>query len=96
MLWNLDLGWLIMAFATVAGISYMLSLMMEASIGNEGYGPFLHAVFITGGFFLAIAGANYWGVNLRELKWALIYGGAGSFLLMLLMLLLRAAANRLS
>lgn len=96
MLWKLDLLWLIMAVGTVGGVSYILSLMMESSIGREGYGPFLHAAFMTGGFFLAILGANYRGINLADLKWALVYGGGGAFALMLLMLLLRAAAHRLS
>jgi len=96
MLWNLDFGWFIMAFGTVFGVSYMLALMMESSIGKEGYGPFLHASFITGGFFLAILGANHQGIALAELKWALLYGGAGAFASMLLMLLLRALVVRLS
>jgi hypothetical protein len=95
MLWNIDAGWFIMAFGTVAGVSYMLSLMMESSIGKEGYGPFLNATFITGGFFLAILGANFQGINLSDLKWALVYGGAGAFGLLFLMLLLRAAVMRL-
>ncbi len=95
MLWNIDAGWFIMAFGTVAGVSYMLSLMMESSIGKEGYGPFLNATFITGGFFLAILGANFQGINLSDLKWALVYGGAGAFGLLFLMLLLRAAVKRL-
>ena len=95
MLWNIDAGWFVMAFGTVAGVSYMLSLMMESSIGKEGYGPFLNATFITGGFFLAILGANFQGINLSDLKWALVYGGAGAFGLLFLMLLLRAAVMRL-
>ena len=96
MLWKLDILWLIMAVGTVGGVSYILALMMESSIGKEGYGPFLHATFMTGGFFLAILGANYQGINLAELKWALMYGGAGAFAMMLVMLLLRAVAIRLS
>ncbi len=96
MLWKLDILWLIMAVGTVGGVSYILALMMESSIGKEGYGPFLHAFFMTGGFFLAILGANYQGINLAELKWALVYGGGGAFALMLVMLLLRAVAIRLS
>jgi hypothetical protein len=96
MLWKLDLLWLVMAVGTVSGISYIVSLMMESSIGREGYGPFLHATFITAGFFGAILAANWQGINLAELKWALIYGGVGAFGLMLVMLLLRALANRLA
>lgn len=89
MLWNLDIGWFVMAFGTVAGVAYILALMMESSLGKEGYGPLLNAAFTTAGFFLAILGANYQGINLAELKWALAYGGAGAFAMMLLMLVLR-------
>lgn len=96
MLWNIEAGWFVIAFGTVAGVSYMLSLLMESSIGKEGYGPFLHAAFITGGFFLAILGANYRGINLADLKWALVYGGGGAFAAMLAMLVLRAVVVRLS
>lgn len=96
MLWKLDLLWLVMAVGTVGGVAYMLSLMMDSSIGKEGYGPFLHATFITAGFFGAILLANYRGTNLADLKWALIYGGVGAFAVMLFMLLLRALMNRLA
>ena len=96
MLWNIDIGWFVMAVGTVAGVSYIMALMMESSIGKEGYGPFLHATFITAGFFLSILGANYRGINLVDLKWALVYGGAGAFALMLAMLLLRAVVVRLT
>ena len=96
MLWNLDIGWFIMAFGTVFGVSYMLSLMMESSIGKEGFGPFLHATFITAGFFGAILVANNYGTNLKELHWALLYGGGGALATMLVMLVLRAVVVRLS
>lgn len=96
MLWNLDAGWFIMAFGTVAGMSYMLALMMESSIGRDGFGPFLHATFMTGGFLLAILAANYHGINLSDLKWALIYGGGGAFAAMFAMLVLRAVVVRLT
>ena len=95
MLMNLGFGWMIMAGGTVFGIAYMLSLMMESSIGREGFGPFVHAAFIFLGFFGAIFIANQYGIRLHELKWALIYGGGGAAVLLLTMLFLRAIFMRM-
>lgn len=95
MLMSLGFGWLILAGGTVFGIAYMLSLMMESSIGREGFGPFAHAAFIFAGFFGTIFVANQYGINLRELKWALIYGGAGGTAVLMTMLVLRAVFMRL-
>lgn len=95
MLMNLGIVYLIIAGGTVFGIAYMLSLMMESSIGREGFGPFAHATFIFLGFFGTILIANQYGINLKDLKWALIYGGSGAAALMLTMLVLRAVFMRL-
>lgn len=95
MLMNLGLIWMVIAGGVVFGVAYMMSLMMESSIGREGFGPFAHATFIFLGFFGAILIANQYGINLKELKWALIYGGGGAAGLMLTMLLLRAVFMRL-
>jgi len=97
MIWNLDWGWFLMALSSVAIVSYILCLMLESSLGGEGYGPFGNAALITAGFFGAIFGANYYyGVNLRELGDALVYGIGGAFGLFLLMVILRAFAVRLT
>ena len=96
MLWNLGLVWMVLAVGTVFGVAYMLSLMMESSIEREGYGPFAHATFITAGFFGAILVANNYGINLRDLKWALAYGAGGAFGVMFVMIVLKAALMRMS
>jgi hypothetical protein len=95
MLMNLGFGWMIMAGGTVFGIAYMLALMMDSSIGREGFGPIAHASFIFGGFFGAILIANEYGVHLHDLKWALIYGGVGAAIVMFTMLAVRAVVMRM-
>ncbi|MBO6717406.1 MAG: hypothetical protein JJ913_05550 [Rhizobiaceae bacterium] len=95
MIWNVDAGWLFMAVATVGGISYMLALLLESSIGREGFGPFGNAALITAGFFLAIYAANHQGIRIGELKHALMIGLGGSFLLLLFVLAVRGVWARL-
>jgi hypothetical protein len=95
MLVNLGIGWMIMAGGTVFGLAYMLALMMDGSIGREGFGPFAHAVFVFIGFFGAIFVANEYGINLRELSWALIYGGAGGAAVLMTMLVGKAVVVRM-
>lgn len=95
MLVNLGMGWMIMAVGVVFGVAYMMSLMMESSIGQEGFGPLAHATIISAGFFGAILVANHYGINLRDLKWALVYGGGGAVASMMTMLVLRAVFMRM-
>jgi len=95
MLWNLDLVWAVMAFGVVIGVSYMLCLMMESSLGQEGYGPMGNAALITIGFFGTIYVANLQGINLRELDRAIVWGLAGAFGTFLVMVLIKAVLARL-
>src|SRR5690554_6410811 len=95
MLWNLGFGWAVMAFGTVVAISYMLCLMMESSLGREGYGPIGNAALIIAGFFGTIYVANLRGINLRELDSAIIWGLAGAFGTFLVMVLIKAVLARL-
>jgi len=95
MLWNLDFGWAVMAFGVVVGVSYMLCLMMESSLGREGYGPMGNAALITIGFFGTIYVANLQGINLKELDRAIVWGLAGAFGTFLLLVLIKAVLRRL-
>lgn len=89
MIWNVDPAWLALAVGVVAGISYMLALLMEPNIGSEGFGAFGNAALITLGFFLGIYCANHYGISVKALKYALMIGLCGSFALTLTMFLLR-------
>lgn len=89
MIWNVDTSWLLMAIATVWALGYMMSLMLESSLGGEGFGPFANATLITAGFFLGITAANYQGISISGLKYALMIGLAGSFVLTFFTFLIR-------
>lgn len=95
MLWNIEFFWGVLAFGTVTGIAYMMCLMMESTIGREGYGPMGNAFLIVAGFFGAILVANYNGINLKQLDEAITYGLGGAFVTFLVMLLARAVILRL-
>ncbi len=89
MIWDIDAGWLFMAVCAVAMLSYMLALLLEPNLGGEGFGPFLNAGLITAGFFGGIIVANYQGIGIKELKFALMIGLGGSFALMFVTFLVR-------
>ena len=89
MIWDVDFTWLLMAIGAVSAFAYMLSLMLESSLGSETLGPFVNAGLITGGFFLGIAAANHHGISVSELKLALIVGLSGAFVMLFSVLLVR-------
>jgi hypothetical protein len=95
MIWDVDATWLLMAFGAVFALSYMLTLMLESSLGGEGFGPFGNAALITVGFFLGITTANYQGISISELKFALMIGLTGAFALTLTTFLIRGIWARL-
>lgn len=94
MIWNLSLGWLFMAVATVSILSFMFSLGLNAIIGRDGFGPFGTMTIFTGGFFGSIYVINYFGVRLSHLQEAILTGIAGAFLVLMTLLLLKAIARR--
>jgi hypothetical protein len=94
MIWDVDAGWLLMAFGAVAAFSFMLALLLEHTMRSEGFGPFGNAALITIGFFLGIAAVNYQGFAIPDLKHALMIGLGGSFVLMFSTLVIRGVWAR--
>ena len=95
MLWNLGSEWLLMAFAGVGIMSFILAMALNAIMGEDGFGPVGNAVFITAGFFLSIFIANNFGFRLGDLKMAIAMGLAGAFACLTVLAVLKAALNRL-
>ena len=95
MLWNLSFVWLCMAVASVAILSFLLGLCMDAIMGPDGFGPIGNTVVLVAGFFLTIALYNHVGHKFADLRIATTYGLAGAFGTVALLAGLKAIGSRL-
>lgn len=95
MVWNLGAGWLVLAATAVAILSFIVATVLNALLGEEGFGAGGNAAIITVGFFGGIWLANMLGHHLAEVQRAIATGLGGAFLLLAVLILLKAAARRL-
>ncbi|MEO3389320.1 hypothetical protein [Mesorhizobium sp. CAU 1741] len=95
MLWNLGPGWLLMAVAVVAILSFIVALGLNATMGEDGFGATGNAVIITAGFFLAIIAANMLGYRLSDMRFATVTGMCGGFACLAALTFGKALASRL-
>ena len=95
MIWKLAPCWVTKASAVVMGISFFFGTSLDAIMGEDGVGPIGNMVLFTLGFFVAIIGANSYGIPLRDLTWAVGTGLGGAFALIATMALLKAGVARL-
>ena len=95
MVWNLDAGWLVLSFATVGILSFIVAMALNAVMGEDGFGATGNAVVIAGGFFLAILVANGLGYVLVDLKQVLWTGFGGAFVCMFLLASAKVFLSRL-
>ncbi|PWK63312.1 hypothetical protein [Aminobacter sp. AP02] len=91
MLWNLDPGWLMMAVAFVAVMSFFFGAALDAIMKEDGFGPTGNMMLFTTGFFGAVLVANSYGISLRELSLATAWGLGGAFIFISVLALLKAA-----
>lgn len=96
MLWNIDTGWLLMAVATVAVLSFFFGAAIDALMRQDSFGMMGNGTLICGGFFLGIYLANLQGYNLRELHLAIIVGVVGGFVLLFSATFVKAMVMRMS
>ncbi|TAN01399.1 MAG: hypothetical protein EPN45_12835 [Rhizobiaceae bacterium] len=95
MLANLDLFWLVMAVAVVAIFSFIFGLALDGLMGGDGFGPIGNMVVVTGGFFLGIFLANFYGVRFYDLKVAVGAGLIGAFVSLGVLSFLKAQLGRM-
>ncbi|WP_163265801.1 hypothetical protein [Chelativorans alearense] len=95
MLMRLDASWLIFAIVTVALLSYLFSIGLNALLRDDGFGVLGNGAIVVLGFFGAIQGANMYGIRFGSLLDAVLAGVAGAFALFLLLVLAKLALNRL-
>lgn len=96
MLMNLGTGWLVLAVTVVAILAFIVALALDALLGEEGFGAAGNAALITAGFFGGIHGANMAGYRLADVQTAIATGLGGAFLLLAVLIVLRAAMRRLN
>ncbi|WEX10110.1 hypothetical protein [Chelativorans sp. AA-79] len=94
MLTRLDPIWLVFAVAAVSMLAYLFSVALQGVLRDAGFGVVANAAVITAGFFAAIHLGNS-----REMRFDLaggaLTGVAGAFVLLLAVVLLKAALKRL-
>jgi hypothetical protein len=94
MLAKLDTTWFVFAIAAVAMLSYLFSIALNAVLRDAGFGVVANAVIIIIGFFAAVRGGNAYGMRF-DLTSGILAGLAGAFAFLFVLVLLKAAANRL-
>ncbi|MBE0692401.1 MAG: hypothetical protein IH590_04760 [Aquamicrobium sp.] len=95
MLWNLGFGWLVMAATAVVILSFIVAMALNALMGEEGFGAAGNAAIIAIGFFAGIYVANLMGYRLADVQRAIATGLGGSFVLLGVLVALKAAMRRL-
>lgn len=95
MVWNLEIGWLLTAFAVVVILSFIIALALNAIMGEDGFGATGNTVVIATGFFVAVFVANSLGYRLGDLRLAATTGLAGAYFLLFTLAAFKAALNRL-
>jgi hypothetical protein len=94
MIWNLDPAWLMMAVAFVMVLSLFFGAALEVIMREDGFGPIGNMILFTICFFAAILAANYYGINLRDLKMATGTGLGGAFIGIALLAFVKAGIAR--
>jgi len=95
MLLDLDTSWIVLAFAVVAILSYIVGVFFDTLIRDDGFGPTGNMVVMTGGFYAAVLGANSRGIRFDSLATGVAAGLVGAFAAITLLALLKAGLSRL-
>ena len=95
MLLNLDPGWLLLALAVVGIVAFIVSMALNAVMGEDGFGAIGNAVIITTGFFFTVFMANNLGYRISDVTMAVTVGLSGAFGCLAMLALAKAALNRL-
>ncbi|TWG55405.1 hypothetical protein L611_001900000860 [Aminobacter sp. J15] len=92
---KLDAMSLLLAISMVGILSFIVSLGLDAIVGEDGFGATGNAVVITAGFFFSMFLMIRFGWNLTDKKFAVACGLVGAFLCLTALMLLKALVKRL-
>lgn len=94
MLWNLDGGSLFIAVGMVAMVAFILGMVLDGVMGDDGFGPIGNMIVTCTGFFIAVFTANIYGYNLASPTLAAGAGLSGAFISIFSLALLKAGLGR--
>lgn len=95
MLMSLSFIWMALAVASVVILSFVLGLLLDAVVGEDGFGAVGNTVVLATGFFLTIAVFNHFGHAFHDLRLGIVYGIAGACAAIAALAVLKAVAARL-
>lgn len=95
MLWMLDTSTLLMMIAAVGVASLVLGFVLDAILGEDGFGPVGNATLAGAGFFFGIHAADEYGFVVRDFPMATAIGLAGAFSGVAALAMLKGVFNRL-
>lgn len=94
MLWHIDSGSLAIGLVVVAAFAFFFGSVLDAILGENGFGPTGNTMLFTIGFVGAVYFANTHGVGLSDLKLTVAYGLGGAFIFFSVLALLKAGLSR--
>lgn len=95
MILNLPTGWLLMALAAIAILAFILGLVVDALMKDDGFGPIGNALVIGAGYFTGVFMANAWDIWLGDMKLMTAAGLTGALIALATLSLVKAALNRI-
>lgn len=81
-------------FTSIVIGSFFLGNAMDGVLQEDGFGIFGNMIVIAAGFFVGLWVGKYFGYPVRDFKFGIVAGLAGSFVSLLTLSILKALANR--
>jgi hypothetical protein len=94
MLSQLDQGWLLIAIATIAILSFLLGLLSDVLMREDAFGPIGNGIIIGLGFFLGVVLPQHLGFTIDGIGMAMTAGLAGSIAVLAVLTLIKASFER--
>lgn len=95
MLSKLPMFWQVMAVATVVTLSYPISLMLSALMGQDRFGTVTNMTIVSLGFFGTLYACEHYGYALYGLQHMIMVGTAGAIATAFVLSLMRVGIAKL-
>ncbi len=91
---QLDISTQLFLFTTIALAGFFLAYAMNSVLGVDGFGLIGNQIILILGFYLGVSLGHHYGYNIKDFKIGVIAGLIGSFVVMLLLSIIKAFLNR--